>query len=478
MKHIGTLTQQKEIEQHLRQVSVFKTHIKLYTKEREYIQRGHLDFQPNSSRNLIVIPPPAKISLSKILTCQYIFENSAWVFQSPWVDLNDTQISLALPDAIQQYERRELVRVQPSKKAPVYVRLSLSGKVVFKIPACDISGGGCSILIPRNHSFFSAGETWDALLELPQVAPLQLTLIVKNINSFLGVARIGFTFHEISERDKGEIVSYAARRLTDSQSKKNKTKKSRVPKVCIVETNADKTSFLFLEAHYDLAVVSHLEAVGQLKKHPPDMILLDMNHSGATLILRTVSKDRSLKDLPLVLLGKKSSKVKQRDGAVASVDMPYQPQYLVKIMGELIEKARSAKEVEDNYWQYAKGDGKTIAVIDPRHRLHKIHFDALKKINFNLIWIQNEKGIVDQINDARPDIVLLSNDTGHLNPSTLCRMINLNKQIKDIPKILIVPDEELAKSDFLETKGIYYLYRRFDARQLVVGIFKALGVDL
>ena len=478
MKLINKIIRPDQIKEHLKLVSDAQAYVRLYGKDGNYLQKGLLDMESTAEAPLAFSPVPTTKSCPEVITCQYTFDDIGCAFQSRRTQADELQISLAIPDSIQKYDRQNSLRVKPSKNAPVLIKLNLPENIVFQIPASDISVGGFSALVPEHADWFSIGTVFEATVLLPEQDPLHVKATVKGRQAFLNIARISFIYDELSDSDESVVSAYVMNRRKESRQESETQKKRILPHICIVAPRESGGSFSYLEGHYRVKIVSHLNAVGYLKQHPPEVILLDMNQSGATLILRTVTMDKQLKDLPLILLGKRSSKVKQRSGAVVLIDFPHKPAYLLKTLDELIEKVRIAKEVEENYWQYFLGEGKTVVVVDPLRRFKKVRFKPLKDIGFNLLWIENEKAIVDQINEAQPDVILFNDDTGRVNAATLCRMINLSKQIKSLPKILFVPDKELAKGNFLESAGIYYLYKRVNTRELVIGIFKALGVTI
>jgi response regulator RpfG family c-di-GMP phosphodiesterase len=479
MKLVGKITKYEEIIQHLQRLSESLIYVRFYTKESDYLQKGLLEIESNDSCDLLTFtPPPSIIPQSPVLKCQYTFENNVFVFHTQSINMDDTQVSLEMPNSIQQYDRRKFTRVHPSKTEPVYIRFIIPSKTILRMPVWDLSVGGCSVLIPRISDFFNVEKAFDAIIEIPNGDKLRTRAVVRGLYSFLNIARIGFSFQKLTEHGEKDVQAYILERQRERKDETREKKKATITKVCIVETDADKTSFSFLQEDYNIKVVSHLDAVGKLRQHPPEIILLNMNQSGAILVLRTVSKDKLLKDLPLILLGKKSSKVKQRSGVIVSIGLPYKPQYLIKAMAELIEKVRLAKETENSYWQYFSGKGKTVAIVDPRKNLKKSLFKPLKDFEFNLFWIRDDKGIAAQLTAARPDVILLDENTGHVDAASLCRMINLSKSIKGIPKIRLMPKKEMPQSLFIESDGVYYLYKQFDARQLVTSVFKTLGVDM
>ncbi len=477
MKLVAKITEQEEIKQHLQGLSETRKNVRLYTKEGAYLQKGFLSIEPNGSAMLSFTPLPETLISSAILQCQYTFKRKPCVFQTRRFEHDNKCLSLEIPYIIHQFERRSAFRIQPPKAAPVFLRLPLPNKMMIRLPVFDISCGGVSILIPHKHVDFNIGDKFDSVIEIPQLDKIDASVVVRGIFSFLGVSRIGFSFHVMTPNEEKKVLSYTMSSQKERIHEGRKNDELIASKVCVVETNAE-SSFAFLSPCYNFSIVSHLDALRQLKQHPPEAIILNMNYSGAKLILKSLSRDPRLKNLPLILLGQKNSRPTVRTGVMVFIDLPYKPKYLISKLNELIEKVRLAKEVKNSFWQHCLGSGKTVAIVDPSKRLNKILFKQLEWLEFNLSWIRDEKGVIDQLGKSHPDVIVLDDSTGTVDVTTICRLIRLNRALKNVPKVHMLPTKEMPQSTFFENMGVYYLDRSCGPKQLACSIFKALGFDL
>ncbi|MGH7884976.1 MAG: response regulator [Thermodesulfobacteriota bacterium] len=80
---------------------------------------------------------------------------------------------------------------------------------------------------------------------------------------------------------------------------------------------------------------------------------------------------------------------------------------------------------------------KNILVVDKSLTIQKIISQALEKKGYNVTKSSNPVDAITQINNNKPDLILLDIKLPHLDGYHLCRIIKKNADTKDIPVILL-----------------------------------------
>jgi CheY-like chemotaxis protein len=476
MKLAGKLEKPDEVKAHLQELSDFQVPVRLFTKEGKFLLKGCFSCEFNSDASLFFSPVLSDWSQYATLACHYSYRLSACAFQARPLGLQNSQLQLDLPASILFFDRRKYFRIQPSKNRPVVIRFAIPGKSEMRVSASDISGGGFSVLVPARMNFFSIGRPLFTRLALSGEEKIECQVTVKGLFSFLDVTRVGCEFNDICEKDRSVVMSHCVRRELETRNapdaRENQWKQLNL---CIIDEASDPKPYAFLEGLFYVKTIEPLNAISHLRQTRPDLMMLNTDNAGARLVLQTVSRDPVLAQLPLILLGRKRTNANARSGGLLSVRTPYKKPYLLKTMKEFVENIRLSKEVGQSYWQYFPGEGKKIVIVDPLKNLASFPFKALEDLEFQLDWVKGGEGILGQIEVARPDVLLLDNETGSLDPGTLCRLMNMNKVLKNIPKIRLIAGGEVPHSTLFENSGMSFLAKPLEMEKLVESINTALG---
>lgn len=480
MKVDAKITRPEEIQRHLQEISDFQISIKLFADTGKFLKKGFFSCEVDQDDSLHFIPIPASWTEYRLLTCQYNYNEKIYVFKTRSLDIERGHLSMAMPESIMVFERRKYFRVTPAKDQPVSVSLGIPDRVDLRTHVSDISGGGFSVLLPQRMAFFQVGMRVSACVELPDGKQINAQVVVRGKNRFMSIMRVGFEFWGLPDNARNEIMSYSVHRQLAMREATAKAgdKGWQAPRVCIVDSNAQKNVYSYLREKFVIEIVDHLNAINHLRKRPYDLIVLNGNDAGARLVLQTASRDHVLKEVPLIVLGKSNGYAKDRTGGLMSIQTPYKKKYLLKSMVDFINDARMSRQIEGAYWQYFAGGGKKIMVVDPQNNLGAFPFNILEDLGFQLFKINGEMGIIGQIEKAFPDLLLLDSETGSMDPTTLCRLINMNKVAKKIPKIRLLSGGEMPQSSLFDNTGLHFLNKPLDIEHLLQGVNKALGRNI
>jgi CheY-like chemotaxis protein len=479
MKVAGKIEELDELKAHFQHLSDYQIQVHLFTRGGKFLSKGRFLFEAERDEGLCLSPIPLNWSDHADMSFHYCYGERSCAFQTQPIGKNKRYLQLRLPGSVLLFDRRKYFRVQPSPVEPIIIRLRLPDKPEIRLTASDISGGGFSALVPRQMGFFSTDLVMPVGLEFPHEGKISAQAMIKGIYSFLDVMRIGCEFTQIDENKRGAVISYCVRRQLEKRNAppEMEGKDQGKPRVCFIDSNCAAETYDFLKSMFSLETVDHLNAIGRLRQRPVDLIVLNTDHAGARLILQTLSRDRALQGLPLILLGRNQNTC-QRAGAVTPISIPYKQPFLVNTMKEMIGRVQLSDRIAASYYHCFVGEGKKIVVLDPLKKLGSLPVKALEDLEFQLCWIQEEVDILTKLEAACPDLLLLDSETGAMDPATLCRLLNFNKVMRGIPKIRLLSGGEPPQSSLFDNAGIHFLSKPFDADQLIQSVNRALGWEL
>jgi hypothetical protein len=119
------------------------------------------------------------------------------------------RFTLQFPDRIMKRERRKHVRVKPSTKHAVIVRLSLAHSEI-DAQIADISQGGISFTVTEYVTHFRPGDAVDLVIHIPRYDKLSAGAIIRNVIHLMDLTRIGAEFSGLSNSAVRIIMDYIA----------------------------------------------------------------------------------------------------------------------------------------------------------------------------------------------------------------------------------------------------------------------------
>lgn len=426
----GKIEKPQELSKHLQFLSDYQIHCRLISASRKIIAKGALLFHKDTER-LQFSPSPLDWFDHDTASIGYGYGAKAYIFRTKPTGVEKGSLLLRMPTSVSYFDRRNNFRVTPSKNGPVSVRLLLPDKPEIRTNAEDISGDGFSVVLPRHFPISGVGMTFPATLLLPNEEKITTQATVKWQKFFMGAMWMGCHLSHIEESDQNRIVSYCLREQLNKtnippEDRQFDPKKS---SVCIIDSKLTADKYAYLKELFTFEVVSNVKAIARLRQHCPALIVLNADHAGSKLILQALNRDRMLKSLPLIIIGK-HRKIGSRPGPVIKVSTPFKKSFLIRTLMEAIEKIEHSNRVSRSCYRFFSGEGKKIAVVDPKNNLDRNALSILEGLDYSLHWIQKEHGIMEQASEIRPDLLLIENDTGELDAATLCRLFNLNNLLK------------------------------------------------
>jgi hypothetical protein len=475
----GKIEKPNDLSEHFQFLSDHQVYCRLISISGKIIAKGTVIFDTNSGL-LQFSPAPLDWFDHESLSIKYGHNRKTYSFKTRPAGVEKGALTLEMPSSVSFLDRRKKFRVTPSRHEPVLVRMRLPEKPEIRTNAEDISGDGFSVVLSRHIPISGVGMIFPVTLLLPNEKKITAHATVKWQNFFMDAMWIGCHLSHIEEKDQNKIVSYCLRQQLKKTNVSKGTRQFDPKKtsVCIIDSTSNANKYAYIKELFSFEIVSTVKSITRLRQYCPELVVLNADHAGSNLILQTLVRDRLLKLLPLIIIGK-HRKLSDRPGPVIKVNSPFTKSFFIKTLMETIEKFQHSRRISRSYYRCFSGERKKIAIVDPKKILDRSAFYALVELNYSLRWIQREHGIMQRASEIKPDLLLLANDTGEMDAATLCRIFNMNNHLKFTPKIRLIPAGILSKPTGLKTGNIVFLEKTFNADQLAQSVHIALyGEDL
>ena len=471
MQLSGTIEAADAIRAHFQELSDYQVPIRCYRADGAFISAGRFSFEADEGTLLRFHPAVIMVwALDCPVSFRYHHEDKAFVFTAVPLNAPGHILCAALPKSVTLINRRSDFRIPPAPEAPVLVRVSFPGHPVLRMNAADVSSSGFSFHIPLEKEFFGPGAEFSTEIRFPQNICIPCRAVVRNLSPFFGVTRVGCEFVGVAQGDRFRITSYCMRRQVEMHAAPDASDLRQKGKICVVDSTGSQQDYSALAQRFNVRVVSHLEALRYLYATVPDLIVLTMDSPGAKLIAKALGCGRGLRKWPVVLIGKNMSPSYAAGCIIISA--PYKPSLLVRSVGELLHRAGLAAVVEREFYRSFLGNGKCVAVVDSMDRLKTARFGILEELEYTLRWINRPETVIPQLEAASPDLILMAADMGQDASEALCRLMEFNRTLREVPKIRLF-SEGLPPSP-PDIPGEVFLPEAFSEKELLQAVNRAL----
>ncbi len=138
-----------------------------------------------------------------------------------------------------------------------------------------------------------------------------------------------------------------------------------------------------------------------------------------------------------------------------------------------ITKSNARKDIRDRVKEILDRrsllNGRTVLVVDDSPSIRNLIDKALKKAGFRVLLAENGQIALDLLGRYLPDLILSDLHMPMLDGLELCKIVHNNRDLAQIPFIIMSSDGDRAKMrQLLEYGASSYLVKPFNIEQLVV----------
>ncbi len=193
-----------------------------------------------------------------------------------------------------------------------------------------------------------------------------------------------------------------------------------------------------------------------------DLIItdIDMPRMDGFTFCNKLKNHKTKNSIPVIIL---SSKEKEED-----IELGFKvgaSSYIIKSNAKSDLRARVQEILDKN----SLLRGRTVLVVDDSASIRNLIEKALTNAGFNVISAENGKKALELLSKYTPDMILSDLHMPEIDGSALCKNVHADKNLFQIPFIIMSSDGDLATMRRLLQYGASaYLVKSFNIDQLVV----------
>lgn len=374
-----------------------------------------------------------------VVTCPHM--RYTYTFQSNIESVKQTQKGLiyhiSFPDSIELNERRKSFRVMPSKDRPVMIRFDLPDKTLVNVKVQDISVDGASFIVVDMPDCFHRGAAFRTAVTLPKREPINVTIVVKNLEFSVNMIQIGVAFEGTSEGVRRTLSEYVMNREVEARREIPGKESITDAKVCVIDTIARLKEYRFLELRFRVTRTDHFNVFAKLTAELPELVVMNCDIPEMRVILQLMRKHPVLKSLPVMAIGQSIPVPDLHKDTYTIVAASLSNKQILQRSDECIRRARHAQKLEKRKWEIFIPSARKVFVIDRFHSIGDKNFELLRKYNFELRISDHEENIIERLEAESPDIIIIDDNMVKGDPISLCKILDMNRILKPIPKIAV-----------------------------------------
>jgi c-di-GMP-binding flagellar brake protein YcgR/CheY-like chemotaxis protein len=466
------------VENHFREISDLKVSVQVIFDNGLDLPDCQVIYKKHGENEFTLTVRAGEFTEDGKVNVRYGIGDKAYAFETriariEIVDADSVSLYMPFPETIAEFDRRKHFRVFPSKDKPIKVRLDLPNGETIYLEAIDISLSGIAFAIPKAISFYGIGAECIMNLAISRIGDLRLTGAVVSTRTVFDVTRLGVEFRNASESDRRMLAQYVNTRELEGRGGTGVGPKHEQGKIFVISDDGGKERFAFLYKRFSVTQTKPFNAIAELTDSLPSLILLDCDRAATQILLHAFKKHIFLRNIPVIVSGEATRMDHETGDYIVDMDGPINYRSYVKMIDKLVGMSNFVKSVKRR-WEGLVGIDRKIVVVDRFNYLSSRYLDYFRALNFEISVVDNEDTLLERIQESMPDIVIIDEEREKMDLPTLCRLIDENRGISMIPRVLMTKDKALARKHLKGDLITGFVVKPFNQRQLFLEVAGAL----
>jgi len=244
-------------------------------------------------------------------------------------------------------------------------------------------------------------------------------------------------------------------------------------KIFPIEQNPFQKKYGFLENIFTVFKSDPTRAIAGLSANPPELIIISDSSRHALNVITTIKMDKTLKNVPLIVVTKKTQSDERLKHTVV-IDAQISKQLLIRTAERLVEQYRQSRNIKIKILKTVSDKGNRIFIIDRFRNFDRRSIKALTDYGFNVTILRNENVILKKTEQFQHDIIVIDEEMEKTNPVSLCRLINMNKSIKTIPRIIVTSNRKNYSKFYSQSFFAGFIVKPVNPEKLLIKVFETI----
>jgi CheY-like chemotaxis protein len=344
------------------------------------------------------------------------------------------------------------------------LRCALPDGAIFDVLAGDINQQGLDFYMIDSPALPIVGDSLKLTFDIPELKEVAATATIENVSKILDMARFGIRFTEVSEGGQPKLMECQRAREPRTAHGKEEGAVTEKPFVFVIDEPQTIDSYSFLDQNLNLIHSNSFDVIGRLLAASPDAILFNSSLPDSDMVLQILTNHPVLKGTPVIELQK--TKRKNTGNFFSSLVSPMGETLVLDTLYQAISARRISRMLHEGEFSGPFKTGISILLVDDSSASETHDVEILRGLDCNVKLIEDLKLLYDSFVWSTPDVIAIDENTKEIDALTVCRLLNMNRELKDVPKVLL--SEKKGHAD--PTRSNLFssvLTKPFTARQLL-----------
>lgn len=318
---------------------------------------------------------------------------------------------------------------------PVPVRCALRNGAILDALACDISLRGLEFYAIDSPALPIVGDSLDMTYDAPQLKEVAATATIMNISKTLDMVGFEVEFTKVPEEAQPKLVEYLTSR--DRQIAQNIAEGAIAERklIFVIDEPRARDHYGFLGQRFNVNHSDSFDVIGRLLATSPDAILFNSGLPDTGMVLQILMKHPTLKGTPVIEVQKK--KRKTSTNFFSSLPFPTDETLVLDTLDRAIKLGKISRMLREGEFGGPFKTGISILLVDDSSASKAHDIDVLRGLDCDVKLIDDLKLLYDSFVWSTPDVIAIDENTKEIDALTVCRLLNMNRELKDVPKVLL-----------------------------------------
>lgn len=317
----------------------------------------------------------------------------------------------------------------------VSARCILPDGVTFDVLASNISRAGLYFYVIDSPVLLVAGDSLTFAFDTPLLKGISAIGTIRDRSEVLDMLRFGVTFKEVSEGGEPKLAEHENLEEHRTVQGTNEGKSRERPVVFIVDEPQSRDRYSFLDQSFNVVHSDSFDLIGRLLATSPDLILFNSSFPDTGMVLQILTNHPVLKGTPIIEIQKK--KRKNTENLFSSLPFPMDETFVFDTLCQAIRARTISKMLREGEFSGPFKTGISILLVDDSSAPEAHPVEALRDLNCDVKRITDLKLLYDSFVWSTPDVIAIDQNTKEIDAVTVCRLLNMNRELKDVPKVLL-----------------------------------------
>jgi CheY-like chemotaxis protein len=322
-----------------------------------------------------------------------------------------------------------------SRSNPVPVRCTLPDGAIFDVVADEIGRGGLTFYMSDSPTQLSVNQSLAFDFDTPGLDGIKASGSIRDSSRILDMLCFGVRFSDVSEGGQPKLTEYQRTKEDQFGPDAAINSGSEQGVVFIVDQPQAQDSYGFLDQHFNVVRSDSFGVIDRLLAALPEAILFNSGLQDSAMVLQVLTNHPVLRQTPIIEIQTKKRRISHK--LFATIPFPLDEGLVVETLYRAVTADKISRILRQGDFSGPFKTGVSILLVDDSSASEVCDLETIRCLNCDVRRIVDLKLLYDSFVWSTPDVIAIDESTREVDARTVCRLLNMNRELKDVPKLLL-----------------------------------------